>query len=239
MDETVDLPHRVAGVLDDLVETQGGGDERPVVQQPGAVDAAGTAGTAVDVVELVQQPPGVADGGVGERQHVVAERRRLGLLQVGLVRHQRVHVPGGQRGGVATNPTTSSTSSRSWPRTWMRSAIRAASRRGRPACSQPATLPSRCDEEALAGVVGLTELRVVGEVLDGRLLHLEQQAQQVAGGRRGNDLAAQQVQHVGDVGQVQAVVEEGRVGVLQGEPASISSGRAPTAAGRCGWSPVS
>ena len=83
----------------------------------------------------------------------------------------------------------------------------------------PGDLAEALDEEALAGVVGLTELRVVGEVLDGHLLHLEQQPQQVTGGRCRDDLASQQVQHVCDVGEVQTLVEEGCVGVLQGEPA--------------------
>ena len=83
----------------------------------------------------------------------------------------------------------------------------------------PGVLAESFDEEALAGVVGLAELGVVGEVLDGHLLHLEQKPQQVAGGRCRDDLASQQVQHVCDVGEVQALVEKGRVGVLQGEPA--------------------
>ena len=54
-----------------------------------------------------------------------------------------------------------------------------------PAGMQPTRdVPEPLDEESFAGVVGLTEFRVVGEILDGRLLHLQQQAQQVAGGRR-------------------------------------------------------
>jgi hypothetical protein len=85
-------------VLDDLVETQGSCDIRAVVQQPSAVDAPGASGAAVEVVELVEQSACIANGRVDERQHVVTERRRLRLLQVGLVWHQRVDVPTRERG---------------------------------------------------------------------------------------------------------------------------------------------
>ena len=83
----------------------------------------------------------------------------------------------------------------------------------------PGCLAESLDEEALTGVVRLTELRAVRKVLDRHPLHLEQQPQQVTGRWRGDDVASQQVQHVCDVGEVQAPVEKRCVGILQGEPA--------------------
>ena len=83
------------------------GDGVAVVEQPGAVDAAGAAGAGVDAGELVEQPSRVAQRRVGEGQQVVAERRRLGLLQVGLVGHPGVGVcaprrrPCGRRASAA------------------------------------------------------------------------------------------------------------------------------------------
>ena len=97
-----------------------------------------------------------------------------------------------------------------------------------PGMQPPGDLAEPLDEEALARVVGLTELRVVRKVLDGHLLHLEQQPEQVTGRWRGDEPASQQIQHVSDVGEVQTLVEEGRVRILQGEPAvdQFSCGRA-------------
>ena len=87
-------------MLDDIVEPQCRGHKPAVVEQPGAVDAARAAGAAVHVVEFVQQPAPVAHRRVGEGQHVVAERGRLRLLQIRLVRHQRLDVPTGERGDL-------------------------------------------------------------------------------------------------------------------------------------------
>ena len=62
------------------------------VEQPRAVDAARAAGARVDPVELAEQPLGVAQRGVDEREQVVPERRGLRVLQVRLVRHHSLGV---------------------------------------------------------------------------------------------------------------------------------------------------
>ena len=54
VDQAIDLPHRVAGVLDHATEPQRVGDEATVREQPGAVDAACAARAAVDPVQLLQ-----------------------------------------------------------------------------------------------------------------------------------------------------------------------------------------
>ena len=79
--------------------------------------------------------------------------------------------------------------------------------------------PQPLDEEPLPRVVRLAELRVVGKVLGIRAVRLEYQAQEITGRRGRDDVAAQQVQHVGEIGKVQPAVQERSVGVLQGEAA--------------------
>src|SRR5205085_2947667 len=90
VDEAVDLPHGVAGVLDDAAEAEQVGHDRPVLQQAAPVDAAGAAGGEVDPLDALDEAGRVANGGVGEGQDEVAERRRLGLLRGGRVGQDRV-----------------------------------------------------------------------------------------------------------------------------------------------------
>ena len=103
-----------------------------VGHQPATVDAARTAGARVGPAERFDAPLDIAQRRVGEAQHVMAERGWLRVLQVGLVRHQRVAVPGGKRAMLTTSSALASIKSLMRSRKWSRNDMRTASRRGRP-----------------------------------------------------------------------------------------------------------
>ena len=155
--------------------------------------------------------------GVDEGEDVVPERGRLGLLQVGLVGHQRVRV---LLGAVAGLPRE-----RDRLRDQLDQLAPEVEAQGdagrlppRPAGVQPARdVADARDEVVLPRVVGLAEGGVVGEVLGRDLLDVEQEAEQVPLRLGRDDAAAREVEHVGDVGEVEPAVQEGRVGVLQRE----------------------
>ena len=74
------------------------------------------------------------------------------------------------------------------------------------------------DEEPLAAVVGVAVGGLVGEVLRGHAVGLEEEGEQPARRLLGDDPARPQVEDVGDVRERQPLVEQGRVGDLEGEP---------------------
>ena len=139
-----------------------------VADERAAVDAAGARRAAVDLVEARGQPVDAAQHRVGAAEQEVPERRRLGVLEVGLVDHQRLgvgvgdpgdrgHEPGrrlDQVGDVAAHPQP------------QRDPHGLAAG---PSGVQPTRVaPDRRGEPALAAVVDLTVRRVVAEVGPGR-----------------------------------------------------------------------
>jgi hypothetical protein len=149
----------------------------------------------------------------------VAERRRLGLLQVGLVGHQRLDVLRGDGSGAVHEVDDHVDE--------VQQLVAQVDPQGDP-CRFPTrsagVQPARGVAEAryeqpLAGVVGLAELGVVGELGGISRLHFEQQPQQIPCGGTRNDASAQQIQHVGNVGEVEPGVQERGVRVLQREAA--------------------
>ena len=153
------------------------------------------------------EPVDAAQHRVRAAEQEVPERRRLGVLEVGLVDHQRLGVrvgdpgdggdePGGrldQVGDVAAHPQPQRDPH----------GLTAG-----PSGVQPTRVaPDRRGEPALAAVVDLAVRGVVAELGPGRGDGVAQHAEQRAGGRVRDDAALAQDEHVRDVGDVQAVVQ--------------------------------
>ena len=234
VEQAVDLPHRVTGVLGDGAEAQQGGDVPPVGAQPGAVHAARSARAGVGPRQRLAQPATLAQHRERERQDVVAERRRLCMLQVRLVGHQRARVLTGparelgrQRGGrldevgqVAAQPQPEGDPDRLPPRA--------------PRVQPARHVPDPADEVPLPRVVRLAVGRIVGEVAGRDRDDLEQEREQPAGRVGRDDPGRGQVEQVGQVGQVHAVMQDRGIGILQLEPGldQFRGGRADRRPGR-------
>ena len=167
----------------------------------------------------------VAQHRVGAAEQEMPERRRLGVLEVGLVDHEglgvRVGHPGDggdelrrrldECGHVAAHPQP------------QRDPHGLAAG---PSGVQPARVaPDRGGEPAFAAVVDLAVRGVVAELRPGGGDRIAQHPEQRPGGRVGDDAALAQDEHVRDVGDVQPVVQQRRVGHLDGEPAVDQLGR--------------
>ena len=216
-DQHVGLPHGIPGVLDDPVEAERRRDPSPVGEEPGTVDAPGAAGAQIHRGELGEHAAAIADRRRREPQHVVPERGRLGMLEIRLVRHvglgmlrsefrngideiRRVdhqlarhspkHQPDGHTGGFASG------SARVQP---------------------PSGVTDLLGEVFLAAVVGLSETTVVRELLGRRLMRVEEHAHEVPGGGCRDKAPRLEIQDVSHVGDVETVVEVGRIGDLRRE----------------------
>ena len=136
------------------------------------------------------------------------ERRGLGLLQVSLVGHHGFDVLvspvdghpgegsglGDQLDELAAQVQPQRDPGRLPPRP--------------PGMQPPCDITDPGNEVVLAGVVRLAVGGVIGKLVGGDFVHLEQQRQQLALSRHRHDAAPGQVQHVRQVGQVQAAVQE-------------------------------
>jgi hypothetical protein len=217
--EPVGLPHRVAGVLDDAVEAEQVGHPLPVAGERAAVDAAGAGRAAVDPVEVRGEPVDVAQRRVDRAQQVVPERRGLGVLQVGLLGHHGLGVRIGHPGTRQREPRgrldqVDRVPPHPQPQ---RDAHRLAAR---PAGVQPpGVVPDAGREAALPAVVDLPVHRVVAELGHRGAHRVQQHPEQPPGGRVGHHPALAQHQHVRQVGDVQAAVQQRGVGHLDGETA--------------------
>ncbi|HCU91552.1 MAG TPA: hypothetical protein DHU96_01830 [Actinobacteria bacterium] len=96
VEQAIDLPHRVPGVLGDAAETQQCRDVTAVGAQPGAVHTASPARAGIGPRQRLAQTPPPAQHRERERENIVTERGWLRVLQICLVGHQR--------GGVVPGP---------------------------------------------------------------------------------------------------------------------------------------
>ena len=92
MGKGIALPHGVADMVNGAVEAQIVAGALPVVEKGRAARGTGADRAGIDLRELADQPLGVTEDGVGEREDVVPERGGLRGLEVGVVGHHGVDV---------------------------------------------------------------------------------------------------------------------------------------------------
>lgn len=146
------------------------------------------------------------------------ERRWLCLLQVGLVGHQRPDVIRGEFRAAVPEPAHLVNQAEQ-----LVAQVQPHRDPGGFAPRAPGVQPAGgvaepLDEEVLAGVVRLAKFRVVGELVRGHRLRLQEQFEHLPGGGARDEPAPQEVKHVRHVSEVESLVQERRVRVLQREP---------------------